>query len=103
MKISTVAHRGVICCSNSDNLDQVARVMWERDIGCVPIRRKNWVKHMLDDPRICNEGDTSQQAHPSHGKSGQGKSVGKTKGLVTQKIERQVKSIMNFSLVVCGL
>lgn len=37
MKISTVAHRNVICCSNSDNLDQVARVMWERDIGCLPV------------------------------------------------------------------
>ena len=37
MKISTVAHRNVICCSISDNLDQVARVMWERDIGCMPV------------------------------------------------------------------
>lgn len=58
---------------------------------------------MLDDARTHDESDTSQQAHLGDGKGWKGKGVGKTKILVTEKIERQLQSVVNFSLVVSWL
>jgi hypothetical protein len=58
---------------------------------------------MLDYACLHNESNASQQAHPTCGKSRQGKSVGDIESLVRKKIKRQVQSLVDLSLVVCGL
>lgn len=37
MKIESVVHRGVEWCSIHDNLEYAAQIMWEHDIGCLPV------------------------------------------------------------------
>ena len=58
---------------------------------------------MLNDAGTDDESDTSEQAHPGTGKDWKGKGTGKSKILVTENIERQLKSVVNFSLIICGL
>ena len=37
MNISDIMTRAVYTCRPTDTLDEVARTMWERDCGCVPV------------------------------------------------------------------
>ena len=37
MNVSEMMTRGVRTCSPADSLNSVARLMWENDLGCIPV------------------------------------------------------------------
>jgi len=54
MKIWELMERDVASCARTDSLNIAARIMWERDCGCVPVvDRNNLVVGMVTDRDIC--------------------------------------------------
>lgn len=54
MKVWELMEREVASCAPSDSLNVAARIMWERDCGCVPvIGRDNTVVGIVTDRDIC--------------------------------------------------
>ncbi len=54
MKIWELMERDVASCARTDSLNVAARIMWERDCGCVPVvDRNNVVVGMVTDRDIC--------------------------------------------------
>lgn len=54
MKIEKLAHRNVTSCTVHDNLDRAAQLMWERDVGCLPvIDDQGHVAGMITDRDVC--------------------------------------------------
>ena len=54
MKIWELMEREVASCAPTDSLNVAARIMWERDCGCVPVvDRNNTVVGMVTDRDIC--------------------------------------------------
>jgi CBS domain-containing protein len=45
MKISALFHRSVTSCTNRDTLSRAASLLWQHDIGCLPV--------LGDDGRVC--------------------------------------------------
>ncbi|MBS1122682.1 MAG: hypothetical protein H6Q90_4910 [Deltaproteobacteria bacterium] len=37
MNVSDLIHRDVVTCSDRDTLERAAQLMWEHDIGCLPV------------------------------------------------------------------
>lgn len=66
MKITSLVHRDVTTCTIHDNLAHAAQLMWERDIGCLPvIDDQGHVAGMVTDRDICMAAYT--QGLPLHG------------------------------------
>lgn len=54
MKISSLVHRSVTTCTTHDTLQRAAQLMWEHDIGCVPVvDDQGHVAGMITDRDIC--------------------------------------------------
>jgi CBS domain-containing protein len=54
MKISSLVHRNVTSCTTHDNLDRAAQLMWDHDIGCLPvIDEQGHVAGIVTDRDIC--------------------------------------------------
>ncbi len=56
MKIEQIMQRNVSVCTQDDNLNTAARLMWDNDCGCIPIISANGngaVIGMLSDRDIC--------------------------------------------------
>lgn len=54
MKVWELMEREVASCAPTDSLNVAARIMWERDCGCVPVvDRNNVVVGMITDRDIC--------------------------------------------------
>lgn len=54
MKISSLIQRSVTSCTTHDTLERAAQLMWERDIGCLPvIDAQGHVAGMITDRDIC--------------------------------------------------
>ncbi len=54
MKVWELMEREVASCTASDSLNVAARIMWERDCGCVPVvDRNNVVVGMVTDRDVC--------------------------------------------------
>jgi len=54
MKIWELMEREVASCAPTDSLNVAARIMWERDCGCVPVvDRNNTVVGIVTDRDIC--------------------------------------------------
>lgn len=54
MKIGNLMHKDMITCRATDFLDVPAKLMWEHDIGCVPvIDDQGHVSGMITDRGIC--------------------------------------------------
>lgn len=54
MKIASLVRRDITSCSIHDTLDHAAQLMWERDIGCLPvIDDQGHVTGMVTDRDIC--------------------------------------------------
>jgi len=54
MIVADVMTREVVTCSNSDNLNRAAQLMWERRCGCLPIvDDDNRVVGLLTDRDVC--------------------------------------------------
>jgi CBS domain-containing protein len=65
MKIASLVHHDVTTCTIHDNLAQAAQLMWDRDIGCLPvIDDQGHVAGMITDRDICMAAYT--QGSPLH-------------------------------------
>ena len=54
MKISSLIHRSVTSCTTHDNLERAAQLMWENDVGCLPvIDAQGHVAGMITDRDVC--------------------------------------------------
>jgi len=54
MKIASLIHRDVATCSTHDHLDRAAQLMWDRDIGCLPVvDDQGHVSGIITDRDIC--------------------------------------------------
>ena len=54
MKISSLIRRDVISCTTQDDLQRAAQLMWDHDIGCLPvIDAQGHVTGMITDRDIC--------------------------------------------------
>ena len=54
MKVEKVMTTEVFACGPHDSLDQIARIMWEHDFGCVPVvDSESRVVGMVTDRDIC--------------------------------------------------
>lgn len=54
MKVWELMEREVVSCAPTDSLNTAARIMWERDCGCVPVVDRNSVAvGMITDRDIC--------------------------------------------------
>lgn len=54
MKISSLIHRSVTSCTTHDTLERAAQLMWDHDIGCLPvIDDQGHVAGMVTDRDIC--------------------------------------------------
>lgn len=56
MRVERIMTREVAACHPGDTLDQAARIMWERDCGCVPVLSDDGMPHalgVLTDRDIC--------------------------------------------------
>ncbi|HEU4734264.1 MAG TPA: CBS domain-containing protein [Kofleriaceae bacterium] len=54
MKVSGLIRRNVISCTVHDHLERAAQLMWEHDIGCLPvIDEQGHVVGMITDRDIC--------------------------------------------------
>lgn len=54
MKVSKLMHRDVVTCRAVEYLDVPAQLMWEHDIGCVPVLDdEGHVTGMITDRDIC--------------------------------------------------
>lgn len=62
MKVSKLMHRDVVTCRATDFLDVPAQLMWEHDIGCLPvIDDQGHVSGMITDRDICMAAYTQGQ------------------------------------------
>jgi CBS-domain-containing membrane protein len=54
MKMANLVRHDVTSCSIHDNLDRAAQLMWDRDIGCLPvIDDQGHVAGMVTDRDVC--------------------------------------------------
>ena len=54
MKIASLVHRDVATCTIHDDLARAAQLMWDRDLGCLPvIDDQGHVAGMITDRDIC--------------------------------------------------
>jgi len=54
MRVSNLMHKGAITCRTIDTLDRAAQLMWDHDIGCLPvIGEQGRVDGMITDRDIC--------------------------------------------------
>lgn len=54
MNVSTLIQRQVISCTIHDNLQRAAQLMWDHDIGCLPvIDAQGHVMGMITDRDVC--------------------------------------------------
>jgi CBS domain-containing protein len=54
MKVSSLIQRNVISCTVHDDLQRAAQLMWDHDIGCLPvIDAQGHVAGMITDRDIC--------------------------------------------------
>jgi CBS domain-containing protein len=54
MKVSQIMKHAVRCCDPNDSLEIAARLMWENDCGCVPVRDSDGrVIGMITDRDVC--------------------------------------------------
>jgi CBS domain-containing protein len=54
MKVSKLIHKTVVTCRSTDTLERAAELMWEHDIGCVPvIDQTGGVAGIVTDRDIC--------------------------------------------------
>ena len=53
MLVSQVMTRDVATCSPEDDLERAARLLWERDLGALPVVRDGRVVAMLTDRDMC--------------------------------------------------
>jgi CBS domain-containing protein len=54
MKISRLMHKDAITCRTVDTLERAAQLMWDHDIGCVPvIDEQGHIAGMITDRDIC--------------------------------------------------
>ena len=54
MKVSKLMHRDVVTCRTVDSLDCAAQLMWDHDVGCVPVLDENGrVAGMITDRDVC--------------------------------------------------
>jgi len=54
MKVSSLMHQHVITCRTADTLERVAQLMWEGDVGCVPVvDERGQVAGIITDRDIC--------------------------------------------------
>jgi len=54
MKITNLIRRSVTSCTTHDNLEHAAQLMWEHDIGCLPvIDEQGHVAGMITDRDMC--------------------------------------------------
>ena len=54
MKVSSLLQREVISCTTHDDLHRAAQLMWDHDIGCLPvIDTQGHVMGMITDRDIC--------------------------------------------------
>ena len=54
MKISSLIQRRVTSCTTHDNLERAAQLMWDHDIGCLPvIDEQGQVAGMITDRDVC--------------------------------------------------
>jgi len=66
MVIADLMSRNVATCKDDDRLDVAARLMWELDIGCVPVvDKQQHVIGMLTDRDVCMATYTQGKA-PQH-------------------------------------
>jgi CBS domain-containing protein len=49
MNVSDLMQRNIVTCSDRDSLERVARMMWEYDIGCLPVVNESRVVGMITD------------------------------------------------------
>lgn len=52
MKVSEIMSSRLFTCEEGDTLQRAAQIMWEEDVGCVPITRGKRVVGMLTDRDI---------------------------------------------------
>jgi CBS domain-containing protein len=66
MKVSSLLQREVISCTINDNLQRAAQLMWDHDIGCLPVvDTEGHVAGMVTDRDVCMAAYT--QGRPLHG------------------------------------
>jgi CBS domain-containing protein len=66
VKVAALMHREVVTCRATDFLDVPARLMWEHDIGSVPvIDDEGHVSGMITDRDICMAAYTQGQPLPA--------------------------------------
>jgi len=54
MKVSSLMHKDAITCRTVDTLERAAQLMWDHDIGCVPVvDEQGHIAGMLTDRDIC--------------------------------------------------
>ena len=53
MKVSEIMSHRLFTCSEDDSLHRAAQLMWEQDIGCVPVVKGTRVVGILTDRDIC--------------------------------------------------
>ncbi len=54
MKIANLIHRDVTTCSVHDQLDHAAKLMWDRDIGCLPVvDDQGQIRGIITDRDLC--------------------------------------------------
>lgn len=54
MKIASLVHSDVATCTIHDHLDRAAQLMWDRDVGCLPvIDDQGHVAGMITDRDVC--------------------------------------------------
>ena len=53
MNVGELMTRDVRTCASSDSINDAARIMWERDCGCVPVVEGGTVVGMITDRDIC--------------------------------------------------
>ena len=54
MKVSKLMHRDAVTCGTGDNLERAAQLMWEHDIGCLPVLGDDGrVAGMITDRDVC--------------------------------------------------
>lgn len=54
MKISNLIQRSVMSCTTFDNLERAAQLMWQHDIGCLPVvDAQGHIAGMVTDRDVC--------------------------------------------------
>lgn len=53
MFVRQLMTRDVECCAPTDSLDMAARILWDRDVGCVPVCEDGVVVGMVTDRDLC--------------------------------------------------